>query len=177
MSLKWCDPVYRAKVIATLKSKPVVYTKEREELRDEVARLWAQKEPQLSCSKIGTILGISKNAVIGIAHRMKLEPRPSPILNRPPAVWTAERIEAARLRRNALQAKRREIQRTLRPKKPAPVTPPITTDTNIKFETVEEFVARGGKIKRFEIKPAAPAAIPVFSSASRRGLNANRDSW
>ncbi|TQV78416.1 GcrA family cell cycle regulator [Denitrobaculum tricleocarpae] len=43
---------------------------------DELTRLW---ESGQSASAIGKLLGVSKNAVVGKAHRMKLQARPSPI--------------------------------------------------------------------------------------------------
>jgi GcrA cell cycle regulator len=42
----------------------------------ELRKLW---DEGLSASIIGERLGISKNAVVGKAHRLKLPPRPSPI--------------------------------------------------------------------------------------------------
>jgi GcrA cell cycle regulator len=47
-----------------------------EELVAELIRLWQAGH---SASRIGSLLGVSKNAVIGKAHRLKLPPRPSPI--------------------------------------------------------------------------------------------------
>ena len=49
------------------------WTQERIE---ELTRLW---EAGQSASQIGRVLGMSKNAVIGKAHRLKLPARPSPI--------------------------------------------------------------------------------------------------
>lgn len=43
---------------------------------DELTKLW---ETGQSASAIGKLLGVSKNAVVGKAHRMKLQARPSPI--------------------------------------------------------------------------------------------------
>jgi GcrA cell cycle regulator len=43
---------------------------------DELTKLW---ESGQSASVIGKLLGVSKNAVVGKAHRMKLQARPSPI--------------------------------------------------------------------------------------------------
>lgn len=43
---------------------------------DELTKLW---ETGHSASAIGKLLGVSKNAVVGKAHRMKLQARPSPI--------------------------------------------------------------------------------------------------
>ncbi len=42
----------------------------------DLKRLWIAGH---STSQIGTVLGVSKNAVIGKAHRIKLPARPSPI--------------------------------------------------------------------------------------------------
>lgn len=42
----------------------------------ELSRLWSEG---LTTSEIGKRLGISKNAVVGKAHRMRLAARPSPI--------------------------------------------------------------------------------------------------
>lgn len=42
----------------------------------ELMRLW---EAGRSASEIGRLLGVSKNSVVGKAHRMKLRARPSPI--------------------------------------------------------------------------------------------------
>jgi GcrA cell cycle regulator len=46
----------------------------------DLKRLWTAGQ---STSQIGTVLGVSKNAVIGKAHRLKLPARPSPIRHSP----------------------------------------------------------------------------------------------
>lgn len=53
-----------------------------EERIGELARLW---DAGHSASHIGKIMGVSKNAVVGKAHRLKLPPRPSPIRGERPA--------------------------------------------------------------------------------------------
>ena len=55
----------------------------------ELIRLW---ETGKSASEIGKILGVSKNSVVGKAHRLKLKSRPSPIrrfIGRSPMVRSA----------------------------------------------------------------------------------------
>lgn len=47
-----------------------------EERIAELSRLWASG---YTASAIGRMLGVSKNAVVGKAHRMRLQARPSPI--------------------------------------------------------------------------------------------------
>lgn len=51
------------------------------DLIERLAMLW---KDGLSTAEIGRRLGITKNAVVGKAHRLALNPRPSP-LKRPPA--------------------------------------------------------------------------------------------
>jgi GcrA cell cycle regulator len=51
------------------------------ELIEQLSALWKEG---LSTAEIGRRLNISKNAVVGKAHRLFLDPRPSP-LKRPPA--------------------------------------------------------------------------------------------
>ncbi len=54
-----------------------VWTEERVA---ELARLWQEG---LSTSEIGRRLGLTKNAVVGKAHRLSLSPRPSPLKTQP----------------------------------------------------------------------------------------------
>ncbi|MDP7344875.1 MAG: GcrA family cell cycle regulator, partial [Alphaproteobacteria bacterium] len=42
----------------------------------EVTRLW---DEGLTTAEIGKLVGVTKNAVVGKAHRLGLPPRPSPI--------------------------------------------------------------------------------------------------
>jgi GcrA cell cycle regulator len=46
------------------------------ELVEQLGKLW---HDGLSTAEIGRRLGITKNAVVGKAHRLALEPRPSPV--------------------------------------------------------------------------------------------------
>jgi|SRR5690554_988377 len=67
---------------------------------EELTRLW---NAGLSASAIGKQLGVSKNAVVGKAHRLKLPARPSPI--------------------------RRKAKSTTPARKPAPTLSPTTATT------------------------------------------------
>jgi GcrA cell cycle regulator len=60
----------------------------------ELTRLWGEG---LTTSEIGKRLGISKNAVVGKAHRLHLAARPSPIkrTGRPPVFRTAVKLPGA----------------------------------------------------------------------------------
>ncbi|WP_264812479.1 GcrA family cell cycle regulator, partial [Gluconacetobacter sacchari] len=51
---------------------------------ETIARLRALWQQGLSTAEIGRQLSVTKNAVVGKAHRLGLEARPSPI-RRPPA--------------------------------------------------------------------------------------------
>jgi hypothetical protein len=51
------------------------------ELKAQVAELWAVR-PELSTRLIGERLGLRKAQVVGIVNRLKLPPRPSPIVRR-----------------------------------------------------------------------------------------------
>ncbi|HEY7991251.1 MAG TPA: GcrA family cell cycle regulator [Stellaceae bacterium] len=50
------------------------------DLVNQLSALWQQG---LSTAEIGRKLGISKNAVVGKAHRLMLTPRPSPLKSPP----------------------------------------------------------------------------------------------
>lgn len=63
----------------------------------ELARLWQAGH---SASEIGKRLGVSKNAVVGKAHRLRLPGRPSPIKRE-----AAARAEPPRRRKPAAAAK------------------------------------------------------------------------
>lgn len=61
--------------------------------------LW--DDPANSCAAIGRELGVTKNAVIGKAHRLNLPPRESPLPGhttapKPPPLTAARRAHAAR---------------------------------------------------------------------------------
>jgi len=80
-----------------------------EERIAELSRLW---DTGYSASAIGKMLGVSKNAVVGKAHRMRLEARPSPI----------RRDQRVRMRRRVPMPIRLS---ELRPSSsPTPATPP-----------------------------------------------------
>ena len=55
----------------------------------EVTRLWNEG---LTTAEIGKQVGVSKNAVVGKAHRLGLPPRPSPIKRNPDSVKRAREV-------------------------------------------------------------------------------------
>ncbi|MHB1310517.1 MAG: GcrA family cell cycle regulator [Gemmatimonadaceae bacterium] len=100
----------------------------------ELRRLW---DTGLTATQIGCRLGLSKNAVIGRAHRLHLPPRPSPLGRGGKRMSAQEIAEARRLR--ALGWTQRKIGAHLgwslkaikahtsappKPPKPAKVAPP-----------------------------------------------------
>ncbi len=82
-----------------------------EERVSELSRLW---ETGYSASAIGKMLGVSKNAVVGKAHRMRLEARPSPI----------RRDQRVRMRRRVPMPIRLNDLRPAAAPAPTPTPPP-----------------------------------------------------
>ena len=78
---------------------------------ESIARLRQFWQDGHSTAEIGRRMGITKNAVVGKAHRLMLEPRPSPIRRDLPEGYVSRRSAA-----------RRATGATL----PAPNLPPIT---------------------------------------------------
>lgn len=78
---------------------------ERKALEAEVGRLWRLG---LTTSEIGAKLDITKNAVVGMAHRLNLPKRPSPIRRRLPqeglASSSTPKPRAARPKRTVVPA-------------------------------------------------------------------------
>lgn len=86
-----------------------------EERVAELMRLW---EAGRSASEIGRLLGVSKNSVVGKAHRMKLKARPSPIKRGvAPAI---RRTAPPPMARPAVQVQPAPKQIQTRPVAPAP---------------------------------------------------------
>ncbi|MDJ0611877.1 MAG: GcrA family cell cycle regulator [Kiloniellales bacterium] len=65
---------------------------------EELTKLW---DAGYTASHIGKLLGVSKNAVVGKAHRLKLASRPSPIRSGPSVPRL--RTPAPKVRRPALE--------------------------------------------------------------------------
>ena len=85
---------------------------------EKLQRLWAEGH---SASRIGSMLGVGKNAIIGKAHRLGLEQRRSPIKGKGPVQKGAKQPDKrpAHIRINALM-------RT--PRAPTPYSGPNTLD-------------------------------------------------
>jgi GcrA cell cycle regulator len=77
-------------------------------------RLWAEGH---STANIGQKMGVSKNAVVGKAHRLGLEPRPSPIRRAGPAAAPVRRVPRPRMTIPALPSAERAA--------PSLVPPPV----------------------------------------------------
>lgn len=84
----------------------------------ELMRLW---EAGRSASEIGRLLGVSKNSVVGKAHRMKLKARPSPIKR---GASPQPRRPAAASPKPASPAQPKQAQAQARPAAPAPAPRP-----------------------------------------------------
>ena len=104
-----------------------------EERITELTRLW---NDGLSTAEIGKLLGISKNAVVGKAHRLRLASRPSPIRR------MAIRPSAPRVPRETRMATMPSLPQTAAmtpPKSPtiavAPVAAPAPQPMRARIET------------------------------------------
>jgi GcrA cell cycle regulator len=84
---------------------------------DELTRLWAQG---YSTAVIGHRLGVTKNAVIGRARRLKLTPRPNPVRADQVAARAKAREEAAQR-----MAAIRERVEAIMPQQPEPAPRPV----------------------------------------------------
>jgi len=84
----------------------------------ELRRLW---ETTLSASEIGKAMGLSKNQVVGRAHRLKLPPRENALAKNFRLKGVAEKRE--RERRLAAAESAKAAQRSTAPLSPAPLAP------------------------------------------------------
>lgn len=85
----------------------------------ELMRLW---EAGRSASEIGRLLGVSKNSVVGKAHRMKLKARPSPIKRG--SAPQVRRVAVAHIPKPAAQAPAAPKPAAARVSAPAPAPRP-----------------------------------------------------
>ncbi|MCX8132348.1 MAG: GcrA family cell cycle regulator [Roseococcus sp.] len=93
---------------------------------DRLRALWAEGH---STAEIGRRMGISKNAVVGKAHRLQLPARPSPIRRdpaapRPVAAGRRPTLPPLRVVASTLPSRREDPAPTVVPTAAAPVTPP-----------------------------------------------------
>ena len=116
----------------------------------ELRRLWTEG---LSTAEIGRRLGVSKNAVVGKAHRLALDPRPSPIRRVP-----GEAVAAPTPRR---------VSGPTLPPLP-PVAHPIITQPTITRSTVALPEAAIAPAALAPVRPAAQLR-PVMPSTPRTG--------
>ncbi len=95
----WAD--YEAVALNDVaKSPSVQWSSWTDEKVAVLARLWSEGH---SASRIAAAIGVTKNAVIGRAHRDKLPPRPRILIGsgpRGPSKWTADRVLTIRKMRS-----------------------------------------------------------------------------
>lgn len=90
---------------------------------ERLRALWAEGH---STAEIGRRMGVSKNAVVGKAHRLNLPARPSPIRREAVAERPAQAAPAPRQPRPASPAPRSTLQPTLvSAPAPSPVVRPV----------------------------------------------------
>ena len=137
--------------VDSMKGHPMEWTDE------VIARLRTLWDEGHSTAEIGRRLGVSKNAIVGKAHRLSLPPRPSPIRRDPAAV---QRVTAP--------APRRPVGSTLPPlaepplARPQAATPrPVTEDAGER-PTAEPRVAQPSRI------PSPPPAMAAIRTSPRQ---------
>lgn len=130
----------------------VTWTDERIE---QLKKLWDQG---LSASVIGKQLGVSKNAVVGKAHRLKLPARPSPIRKgaRPP------------VRRMAVLAKPLPAPAQIEPAAPEPRQPAVRLEPPRAAPAAERPRYEAG------LAPAVERRGGGFKAAPRRASGGSR---
>lgn len=103
-----------------------------EEMIARLRQLWAEGH---STAEIGRRMGITKNAVVGKAHRLVLSPRPSPIRRDTPEGHVARRSAPRRTTGPTLPALSSPAVAAVSTPEPIPaaprVTPPPATPPNV----------------------------------------------
>jgi GcrA cell cycle regulator len=118
---------------------------------EELKKLW---DAGHSASEIGKKLGVSKNAVVGKAHRLKLSSRPSPIKRGGP---TTRRRPAASQRQAAARA--------------ATASPLLNTGAT----TVAE--PTGKPVSQSPFAPPVRSSRPAPTRSSRRATGTQACAW
>lgn len=110
---------------------------------DELKRRWDAGE---SCSEIGRAIGVTRNAVIGKVHRLKLKARGSTV--------SMEQREQRRLIHDAARVERQRNQRrrvrgTKMQEPPVTPPPPFIGSLNIPFADLRPWLSGGTNQCRF----------------------------
>ena len=123
-----------------------------EELITHLRALWDEGR---STAEIGRVIGMSKNAVVGKAHRLNLTARPSPIRREPGAAIFRPRPISRGPTLPPLPAMRMERSPMLRPR---PASPPklLLAEAPLPEQPLPE------------IAPAVPAAAPAVPERQAR---------
>ena len=153
-----------------LKQKGIRRMKWTEKVVEQLKQLWADG---LSTAEIGRHLGITKNAVIGKAHRLKLPSRPSPIRKTPKVkpikpvsskkTTTSKKTQATPTRSLS------NTRRTQQSISPATATPPTIEKPQPKTNSPLPTEKITGKPSTRKKKSSPP---PVSVSKSKIGKNA-----
>ncbi|HYZ21769.1 MAG TPA: GcrA family cell cycle regulator, partial [Rhodopila sp.] len=115
--------------------------------------LWAEG---LSTAEIGRRLGVSKNAIVGKAHRLDLDARPSPIRRDPPRLVSAAEKPAAESAGKARTLP--PLPSTVTPAGPAHVAPTLRV---VPVQPRAVAAAAGSPAPRPPAAPPASAPVPA----------------
>ncbi len=102
---------------------------------EELKKLWDQG---LTTGEIGKALGVSKNAVVGKAHRLKLDSRPSPIRRGEDELPLEEPATAEREKSAETAAVQKPVDAKPAAPKPAPVKKAADKKEKKKLFTVND---------------------------------------
>lgn len=146
-----------------------------DELIAKLRELWGQG---LSTAEIGRQLSITKNAVVGKAHRLGLPPRPSPIRNKA-AAGTAPRRKSATPRAKKADSAELPFQETSDgPETASPEEPPVREEREAAEKkptsSASSAAASADTTPKASEAKAAPARATPRKPAARRERPAAR---
>jgi GcrA cell cycle regulator len=134
-----------------------------EETISRLQELWQQG---LSTAEIGRQLGITKNAVVGKAHRLSLPPRPSPIRKPAPVRASAEPV-VERVEPESAQLRPPEETASAAPVAPVAEVAPSEDETIRESASVVSILARRAAETSADATPAEDVPEPAPRSVPR----------